>query len=138
MTTTEIPVQQSLDLPEAMLTRVAVVRVTRQSLVAESRELLERRHAHFKTMHGDRKPGDPIPERTPLTDAAFDAYAGSVTAGTYAYLIAAMLREVDETNPTLAQQLAEMVDQAREDDEWIEGANDDLDDAEAIDSEVAR
>lgn len=133
-TDTAIPVQQSLDLPEAMLTRVAVVRVTRQSLVAESRELLERRHAHYKTLWGDRQPGDPIPERTPLADAAFDAYAGSVTAGTYAYLIAAMLREVNEANPALAQQLAEMVDQAREDGEWIEGANDDLGVAEVPES----
>lgn len=128
MSETSPTVQQSLDLPDAMLQRVAVVRVTRQSLVAESRDLLERRHTHFKTMHGDHKPGEPLPERTPLTDAAFDAYMGLVSGGQYAYLIAAMLREVDEVNPELAQQLAEMVDQAREDDEWLEGANDDLDD----------
>lgn len=129
MTSTQsTPIQQAIDLPDAMLKRVAVVRATRESLVAESRDLLERRHPHFKTMHGDHKPGEPLPERTPLTDAAFDAYMGLVSGGQYAYLIAAMLREVDEADPALAQQLAEMVDQAREDDEWLEGANDDLDD----------
>jgi hypothetical protein len=126
------PVQQSIDLPEAMLQRVAVVRATRTALVADWADLMERRHAHFKTLHGDRKPGDPVPERTPLTDAAFDAYEGLVVAGSYAYLIAAMLREVDEADPVLAQRLAQMADVVREDGgECLEGANDDLDDEAA-------
>lgn len=126
--TSTIPVQQSIDLPEAMLQRVAVVRATRTALVAEWTDAMERRHAHFETLRGDRKPGDPVLERTPLTDAALDAYEGLVGAGTYAYLIAAMLLEVDEVNPALAQQLAEMVDEVHESgDECLEGANDDLD-----------
>lgn len=134
MTTTALPapIQQSLDLPEPMLQRVAVVRDTRAALVAEWADLMERRHTHFKTLHGDRGPGDPVPERTPLTDAAFDAYEGLVVAGSYAYLIAAMLREVDEADAALAQRLAELADTVREDGgECLEGANGDLDDEAA-------
>lgn len=128
-TTQAAPVQQALELPEPMLKHVAVVRVTRTALVAEWADLMGRRHAHFQTLHGGRKPGDPVPERTPLTDAAFDAYEGLVCAGSYAYLIALMLRRVDESDPALAQKLAELVDFVRQDGlEWIEGANGDLED----------
>lgn len=120
--------QTSLELPDAMTQRVTVLRATRENLIAESKANLELRHQHFKTLHGDRRPGDPVPERTPLTDAAFDACTGLVGAGTYAYLIAAMLREVDEKDPALALELAEMVDQVGENGiEWIEDANGDLD-----------
>jgi hypothetical protein len=120
VTAATISVQQEIDLPGAMLTRVPVVRVTREALLAESEDFLGRTHAHFETFHGQEK-------RTPLVEAALDAYEGLVTSGVCAYVIAAMLRQVDEADPALAQKLAGMVDLARESGlDWLQEANDDL------------
>lgn len=120
-TTTAPAEQTALDLPDAMTRRVTVVRATREKLITDAHDHLDRRHEHFKTFHG-------VKEHTPLTDAALDAYAGLVHAGTSAYLIAAMLRVVEAKDPALALELAEMADYV--DDagiEAIEDANDDLD-----------
>ena len=112
--------QQRIELPSAMLTRVAVVGVTRRRLLDGSAAYLARADAHLKTVHGER-------QRTAHTDAAFDAFDGLATSGMCMFLIAAMLRRVEAVDPDLAQRLAEMVDVGCDVGlEALVGANDDV------------
>lgn len=63
----------------------------------------------------------------PASQAARDAYTGLAAAGTYATLLAAILRDVAERDPGLANEIAVNIGMAvTHGMDFLDGANDDL------------
>lgn len=87
----------------------------RRALIAESDDCHQRRQQFRKPM----KNGD---------QAALDAYEGLVGTGTYAWLVAGILRRLEQQHPETAATVAKWVEVSLDSGmDWLEDLNDDLD-----------
>jgi len=91
----------------------------RCALVAESR-------AHLKT---SRTYADILkPDNTNATQADWDAFGGAVGTGTYAWLVAGVLRLLEQRHPETAATVAGWVGLSQDSGiDWLESLNNDLD-----------
>lgn len=91
----------------------------RRQLVAESR-------AHLKT---SRSYADVLtPRNVGATQADWDAFCGATGTGTYAWLVAGILRLLEQKHPETAATVAEWVEESLNSGmDWLESLNNDLD-----------
>jgi len=96
----------------------------RRALIAESEDCHQRRQQFREPM----KNGD---------QAALDAYEGLVGTGTYAWLVAGILRRMEQEHPETAAVVAGWVEASLDSGmDWLEDLNDDLDNESATTVEV--
>lgn len=102
----------------------------RRQLVAESR-------AHLKT---SRTYADILtPRNVGATQADWDAFCGAVGTGTYAYMVAGILRLLEQRDPDAAADVAEWVKLSQDSDvDWLESLNNDLDNEPAATVEAVQ
>lgn len=91
----------------------------RQALIAESRAHLETSKPYMDIL----KPGN-----ANATQADWDAFGGAASTGTYAWLVAGILRLLEQHHPEMAGTVAGWIELSRDSGiDWLESLNNDLD-----------
>lgn len=100
----------------------------RRALVAES-------HAHLKTSRSYM--AILTPGNADATQADWDAFGGAVGTGTYAWLVAGILRLLEQRHPETAETVAQWVGLSQDSGiDWLESLNNDLDSEPAATAEA--
>lgn len=100
----------------------------RRALVAESEACHQRRQQYHVAM-----------KNNPEDQAAPDAYEGLVGTGTYAWLVAGILRLLEQRHPETAATVADWTEESLNSGvDWLESLNDDLDVQLDVDATTAK